>query len=175
MKKLLLLFILFSWTHTAFAGFDEGWDAYEKGDYKDAFREWKDFVGEDNLFSDYDFNPDEPKAPTVHSQAQYNLGFMYENGQGTLKNYAEAYKYYNRSAKQNYSLAQLALVRLLLRYVDGDLKHMLTAEQKGTLREGWQEIAKNVMLLFNNKHASSKNREAAEDNWNKYKLWNYPY
>ena len=99
---------------------------------------------------------------------------MYENGQGTLKNYEEAYKYYNRSARDNYGPAQLALVKLILRFIDGDLKHILTAEQKSNLREGWQDIAEGVMKLFNNKHASNKDREAAEDIWNKYKLWNYP-
>ena len=173
MKKLLLLlsFAFIGFTH---ADYNDGHKAYEKGNYRDAFREWKDFVGEDNLWSDFDFHPDEPKTPTVLSQAQYNLGYMYENGQGTLKNYQEALKYYNRSAKQNYAPAQLALIELYLRFIDGDLKHILTAEQKGNLREGWQEIAENVMLLFNNKHASNKDREAAEDIWNKYKLWNYP-
>ena len=167
----MLSFFFIGLTH---ANYSDGYKAYEKGDYRTAFKEWKDLVGEDTLFSDFDFNPDEPKSPTTHSQAQYNLGYMYENGQGTLKNYEEAYKYYNRSARDNYGPAQLALVKLLLRLIDGDLKHILTAEQKSNLREGWQDIAEGVMKLFNNKHASKKDREAAEDIWNKYKLWNYP-
>ena len=173
MKKVILLlsFAFIGFTH---ANYNDGYKAYEKGDYRTAFREWQEVVGEDNLFSDFDFNPDEPKSPTTRSQAQYNLGYMYENGQGTLKNYEEAYKYYNRSARDNYGPAQLALVKLLLRLIDGDLKHILTAEQKSNLREGWQDIAEGVMKLFNNKHASNKDREAAEDIWNKYKLWNYP-
>ena len=134
---------------------------YAKGagvpqNYKEAFKWWK--LG----------------AEQGDADAQYNLGIMYSKGRGVAQDYQEAGKYYSRSAKQNYSPAQLALVKLLLRFVDGDLKHILTAEQKGTLREGWQEIAENVMLLFNNKHASNKDREAAEDIWNKYKLWNYP-
>ena len=172
--KIVILLLSFAFIGFTHADYNDGYKAYEKGNYRAAFREWKEMVGEDNLWSDFDFHPDEPKTPTILNQAQYNLGYMYENGQGTLKNYQEAHKYYNRSAKQNYSPAQLALVKLLLRFIDGDLKHILTAEQKGNLREGWQEVAENVMLLFNNKHASNKDREAAEDIWNKYKLWNYP-
>ena len=167
----MLSFVFIGFTH---ADYSDGQKAYENGNYKAAFREWKEVVGEDTLFSDFDFNPDETKTPTVVSQAQYNLGYMYENGQGTVKNYKEALKYYGRSAKQNYSPAQLALVKMQLRFIDGDLKHILTAEQKGNLREGWKEIAESTMLLFNNKVASSDDREAAEDIWNKYKLWNYP-
>ena len=173
MKKIILL-LSFAFIGFTQADYNDGYKAYENGNYKAAYIEWKEVVGEDNAFSDFDFNPDEAKTPTLRSQAQYNLGYMNENGQGTLKNYKEAYKYYNRSAKDNYGPGQLALIKLLLRFIDGDLKHILTAEQKGDLREGWQEIAENTTLLFSNKHASKNDREAAEDIWSKYKLWEYP-
>ena len=155
MKKVILL-LSFFFIGLSHANYSDGYKAYEKGDYRTAFKEWKDLVGEDTLFSDFDFNSDEPKSPTTHSQAQYNLGYMYENGQGTLKNYQEALKYYERSARYNYGRAQLALVELKLRFLDGDLKHILTAEQKGDLREGWKELAEDVMILFNNEYASDE-------------------
>jgi len=172
--KILILLLSFAFVGFTHADYTDGYNAYQNGNYKVAFREWKEVVGEDNLWSDFDFNPDELKTPDTISQAQYNLGFMYENGQGTLKNYQEALKYYNRSARQNYPPAQLALVQLQLRFMDGDLKHILEAEEKGDLREGWREVAENVMLLFNNRIASDKDHEVAKDIWDKYKLWNYP-
>ena len=172
--KILILVLSFAFIGFTHADYSDGYTAYENGNYKVAFREWKEVVGEDTLWSDFDFNPEEIKTPTVVSQAQYNLGYMYENGQGTLKNHKEAYKYYNRSSKDNYGPGQLALIKLLLRFIDGDLKHILTAEQKGDLREGWQEIAENTTLLFSNKHASKNERKVAEDIWNQYKLWEYP-
>ena len=173
MKKVVFL-LSFVFIGLAYANYSDGYKAYEKGDYRTAFKEWKDLVGEDTLFSDFDFNPDEPKSPTTRNQAQYNLGYMYENGRGTLKNYQEALKYYERSARYNYGRAQLALIKLKLRFLDGDLKPILSAEKKGDLREGWKELAEDVMILFNNEYASDELHEAAEIIWNKHELWNYP-
>ena len=40
---------------------------------------------------------------------QYNLGNMYENGEGVKQDYAEALKWYKKSAEQEYSKAQTNL------------------------------------------------------------------
>ncbi len=45
-------------------------------------------------------------------KAQYNLGKMYEIGQGVDKDYDEAIKYYKLAIEQKYGYAQTALKRL---------------------------------------------------------------
>jgi len=52
-------------TAPAWAGLDEGVAAHRRGDYATAVREWR------------------PLAKQGHAKAQYNLGVMYDNGQGT--------------------------------------------------------------------------------------------
>ncbi len=51
-------------TAPAWAGFDEGMAAYQRGDYATAIREWR------------------PLAEQGHAEAQYNLGLMYDIGLG---------------------------------------------------------------------------------------------
>ncbi len=52
------------------AGFQEGVDAYERGDYDTALKEFR------------------PLAEQGHASAQFNLGIMYYKGQGVLQDYA---------------------------------------------------------------------------------------
>jgi uncharacterized protein len=71
--------------------FGKGWAAYESGDYATAFNEWK------------------PLAQQGDASAQYNLGFMYDNGQGVPQDYREAVKWYRLAAEQVNSSAQTNL------------------------------------------------------------------
>ena len=64
----------------AWAGFDEGLAAYERGDYATALREWR------------------PLAEQGNAKAQVNLGVMYETGQGVPQDYREAVAWYRGSA-----------------------------------------------------------------------------
>ncbi len=57
---------------SATAGFDEGVAAYQRGDYRTALREFVRL------------------ALAGNSSAQFNLGVMYDLGQGVPQNYAEA-------------------------------------------------------------------------------------
>ena len=41
-----------------------------------------------------------------NADAQFALGVMYEDGEGTEQNYAEAYEYFNLAAEQGHSGAQ---------------------------------------------------------------------
>jgi TPR repeat protein len=59
--------------------FQKGLEAYNRGDYATALREWR------------------PLAAQGHARAQYNLGFMYASGQGVPQDYAEAVKWFRRS------------------------------------------------------------------------------
>ena len=72
----------------AWAGFDEGLAAYNRGDYETALREFR------------------PLAEQGVAVAQYNLGLMYRGGQGVPSDDAEAVKWYRLAAKQGHAGAQ---------------------------------------------------------------------
>ncbi len=78
-------------TAPAWAGFDEAEAAYQRGDYAAAIS-WL-----------------RPLAEQGHARAQYNLGFMYYNGQGVPQDYAEAVKWYRKAVEQGNAGAQYNL------------------------------------------------------------------
>ncbi len=78
-------------TAPAWAGFDEGLAAYQRGDYATALREWR------------------PLAEQGVAEAQSRLGFMYTFGEGVPQDDAEAVKWYRKAAEQGYAKAQYAL------------------------------------------------------------------
>jgi len=82
---------LFGINSNAFANFNDGLAAYQKGDYKTALNKWK------------------PLAEQGNAKAQTNLATMYFNGQGVSKNYKEAIKWYRKAAKQGNDDAQGSL------------------------------------------------------------------
>ena len=71
--------------------FQKGLDAYEKGDYATALKEWT------------------PLAEGGDAVAQYNLGLMYRNGQGVPQDDKTAVKWYTLSAEQGDAFAQVNL------------------------------------------------------------------
>ena len=73
------------------ADFDDGVAAYEAGDYKTAFNEFK------------------PLAEQGVADAQFNLGVMYKNGRGVLQDDKEAVKWYTKAAEQGVAAAQFNL------------------------------------------------------------------
>ncbi|WP_277600823.1 tetratricopeptide repeat protein [Eikenella corrodens] len=48
-------------------------------------------------------------AEQGNADAQYNLGVMYDNGQGVRQDYAEAARWYRKAAEQGYAKAQYNL------------------------------------------------------------------
>ncbi len=75
-------------TAPAWAGWDEGVAAYNRGDYATALREWR------------------PLAKQGDAGAQIFLGFMYRKGRGVPQDYAEAVKWYRKAAEQGHARAQ---------------------------------------------------------------------
>ncbi len=75
----------------AWAGFNEGVDAYNRGDYATAVRELR------------------PLAEQGDASAQFFLGSMYYMGTGVPRDYAEAAKWYRKAAEQGYAKAQYSL------------------------------------------------------------------
>ena len=78
-------------TAPAWAGFDEGVAAYNRGDFATAIREWR------------------PLAEQGHASAQFNLGLMYGEGEGVPQDDAEAVKWYRKAAEQGLAEAQFNL------------------------------------------------------------------
>ena len=78
-------------TAPAWAGFDEGLAAYQRGDYATAVREWR------------------PLAEQGVADAQYNLGVMYGEGLGVPQDYAKAVGWWRKAAEQGHATAQYNL------------------------------------------------------------------
>ncbi len=76
---------------SAWAGLDEGYAAYVRGDYATALPEF------------------EPLAEQGDAAAQYNLGVMYASGEGVLQDYAKAVEWYRKAAEQGDVTAQYNL------------------------------------------------------------------
>ena len=72
----------------AWADFQAGLDAYKKGDYVAAAKEWQ------------------PLAEQGDPVAQYNLALLYLDGHGVPESLAEAVNWFRRAAEQDYTLAQ---------------------------------------------------------------------
>ena len=94
MKKLItvLLTAMLFIASSAYAGkFEDGMNAFTKGNFKQAIALFK------------------PLALQGDDKAQFNLGFMYSNGQGVAQDYVEAVKWYKLAAAQGNASAQLNL------------------------------------------------------------------
>ena len=72
----------------AMADFQAGLDAYQKGDYVGAAKEWR------------------PLAEQGSAEAQYNMGLLYLDGHGVPQSTAEAANWFRRAAEQDYTQAQ---------------------------------------------------------------------
>ncbi len=83
--------VLLGLTVPAWAGWDEGWAAYDRRDYATAVREWR------------------PLAKQGVAEAQINLGNMYRKGRGVPQDDAEAVRWYRKAAEQGLAVAQFIL------------------------------------------------------------------
>lgn len=70
------------------ADFGTGLNAYQKGDYSTAAKEWR------------------PLADQGDSRAQFNLALLYVDGLGVPQDYSQALSWFERSAAQDYVQAQ---------------------------------------------------------------------
>lgn len=79
------------YTTQLWAGWKEGHDAYERGDYATALKEWG------------------PMAQQGDAGVQLMLGTMYEEARGVAQDYREAARWYRLAPDQGNQLAQVNL------------------------------------------------------------------
>ena len=92
MKNILYTIILsFLFSFGVFADWEEGLDVYIAGDYVTAFREFKTL------------------AEQGDAMAQFNLGYMYYQGEGVTQDNKEAVKWFRLAAEQGDAEAQNSL------------------------------------------------------------------
>ncbi len=87
MRKSLML-LLIAAALPALADFQAGLDAFQKGDYITAAKEWR------------------PLAEEGDAGSQFNLGLLYLDGHGVPQSSAEAVNWFRRAAEQDYAPAQ---------------------------------------------------------------------
>ena len=95
--------LVFMLTTTTWADFQAGLDAYERGDYHTAMKEWR------------------PLAEQGLAAAQNNLGAMYINGEGVRRNYVQGYMWLSLAAKQGYKRAVSSQGQLEREMTPGEL------------------------------------------------------
>ena len=89
---IILILMFFSYSSIGLsADFQKGLAAFQKGDFATALIEWKTL------------------AEQGHAKAQYNLGVMYDNGEGVVQDYKTAAKWYTLAAEQGNASAQYSL------------------------------------------------------------------
>ncbi len=165
--------LLFGISGSGITDFNDGVNAYQKGDYKTAFNEWK------------------PLAEQGDARAQYNLGLMHANGEGMLRDEKEAVKWYRKAAEQGDAEAQynLGLMYDKLWDLKEAVKWLLKAAEQGDvdaqLHLGWRyangdNFRRNASKAkywtkkaYENPNADTEIVELAEENWNTFKLWKY--
>src|SRR5262249_35230744 len=112
------------------ADFKAGLDAYNRGDFAAALREWQPYAEKGDAHAQYNLGllyasgqgipQDLQKAAEWYrkaaeqgvSAAQYNLGVMYANGQGVKKDPQQAANWFQKAADQGLVAAQAGLARV---------------------------------------------------------------
>ncbi len=117
------------------ADFQAGVDAYERGDYDTAMAEFR------------------PLAEQGDASAQYNLGLMYDKGQGVPQDNTVAVKWYRLAADQGYAKAQNNLAAMyysgkgvLKDYVFAHMWANLAASQGQKIAVILRDVVERVMI-----------------------------
>ena len=133
--RILFSFLLFYWSQLVIADFKDGGNAYMRGDYETAVKEFAPLAEkgdhramyalgsmyaaglgvEKNLKKSYELFRE--AALNGRSDAMHKLGMMYELGLGVEQNLKKAARMYQKSATKGYPLGQY---RLGLMYSDGN-------------------------------------------------------
>ena len=146
---LTLTLLLGSMGNSESADFQKGLTAYKSGDYATALREWK------------------PLAKQGYAVAQYNLGVMYDKGQGVPQDYKTAVKWYRLAAKQGYAKSQYNL-GLMYRKGQGVTQNDKTAVKwyRLSAKQGDASAQYNLGFMYYNGLGVSQDNVYAHMWWN---------
>jgi TPR repeat protein len=118
----------------AWADFQAGMDANNRGDYATALREWQPLAEQGDALAQYNLGvlyrkgrgvpQDDVQARQWYAKAaaqgqakaQFNLGTLYFNGEGVAKDYQQALRWFRLAADQGEALAQ---TKIGIMYDDG--------------------------------------------------------
>ena len=118
----------------AWADYKAGEDAYNRGGFATALREWRPLAEQGDALAQYNLGvlyrkgrgvPQddvqarqwyEKAAAQGQAKAQYNLGTLYLNGGGVPKDYQQALRWFRLAADQGEALAQ---TKIAIMYDDG--------------------------------------------------------
>ena len=134
---------------SAWADFDDGVEAYNRGDYATALQEFR------------------PLAEQGDAKAQFNLGFMYDNGQGVPQDDVEAAAWYHKAAEQGYADAQNTLGFM---YADGEGVSPDVVEAVAWFRKAAEQGLSSAQFNLGLAHANGEG--APQDNVEAYKWLN---
>jgi len=116
MKKCLLFIIALSVNTFCKADFNEGVDAYNRGDYATALKKWEAVAEQSSINNDFEWHPKlSPHVP----DSQYAAALLYWQGKGVNQDYKKAEKWLTLAATAGHSDAQLKLAYLLMMGLTG--------------------------------------------------------
>ena len=113
--------------------FLKGVEAWEKGDFATALREWSALAEQGNTLAQFSLGwlyedgrgvtQDHKEAVKWYRKAaeqgfedaQFNLGLMYSQGKGVLQDYKEAVKWYRKAAEKGLGNAQFNLAVMYMK------------------------------------------------------------
>ena len=127
-KPFLLLLLSLSFIGSNLAESSDSWDAYKKGNYKEAFNEWL------------------PLAEKGSAEAQYNIAGMYAKGYGVVMDEKKSFDWYKKSAVQGHAKAQY---NLGVMYLIGSGVVKSLGEAKHWLRLAYENGIEAVEILWN--------------------------
>jgi TPR repeat protein len=151
----------------AAADFKTGLDAFNRGDFTAALKEWQPIAEAGDPNAQYNLGllyargqgvpRDYGKAAEWYRKAadsgvaaaEYNLGVMYANGQGVERNQSEASRWFSKAAEQGVTAAQINLGRI---YDEGEGASRNPAEAEKLYRQaaaqGVADAAFNLGVMY---------------------------
>ena len=124
--------------------FDRGDDAFERGDYATALREW------------------EPLALSGDARAQFAIGYLYGSGKGVTQNYKQSTRWYREAAEQGHVSGQYNL-GLAYAFGKGVSRNDSAAARWFRLaaEQGHSKAQNNIGVLYRDGRGVAKDRAAA--------------
>lgn len=141
MRKLLLSLLLGIFQAVSAGTFEDGYAAYQRGDYEAAFQIWRPLALQGMPAAQYNLGLMYAEGLGVaehggtavawlrkaaelgYAEAQYYIALIYENGRGVSRDYVVAYAYYSLAAEQGYKAARSSLERVNKNMTDHQIAH----------------------------------------------------